>query len=345
MSMRLCRLASILGLAVALYAGTSAQDPPIYRTNIRTVPVYVTVLDSSGRLVSDLAQADFLIADNGRPAALSLFSSELQPFTAVIMLDTSASMVANLDLLTRAAEQFLLALQPLDRAQVGAFNDRIQLSGTFTNQPEALISELNKLDVGNTTRLHDGIAASLDALRGIEGRRVVLVFTDGEDTASRVSFKTVLARAQDEEVMVYVIGLESSYFNGNRVVETRPSRDLRKIAEETGGSYFELVKTVDLPPTCSRVAQELRSQYLLGFAPATLDGKMHKLEVRVSRPGMTVRARKSYLAAPDAPGRGPSHESGPSILHDAASRQKAPVPRVFRPHSQPRRAGAAGDSQ
>ena len=84
-------------------------------------------------------------------------------------------------------------------------------------------------------------------------------------------------------------------------MRSRPSRDLRKIADETGGGYFELTKTADLAPTFTRVAQELRSQYLIGFAPTSLDGKVHKLEVKVNRPGMTVRARKSYLAAPDKP--------------------------------------------
>jgi VWFA-related protein len=134
----------------------------------------------------------------------------------------------------------------------------------------------------------------------------VLVFTDGEDTSSRTGFKTVLERARDEEVMVYSIGLESEYFNGVRVVRSRPSRDLRKIADETGGGYFELAKTADLAPTFTRVAQELRSQYLIGFAPASLDGKVHKLELKVNKPGMTVRARKSYLAAPDTSAK-PSH--------------------------------------
>jgi Ca-activated chloride channel homolog len=290
--------------AVALLAGSvvlARQDQPIFKSNVRTVPIYATVVDASGRLVPELEQSDFTILDNGKPADVSLFSNESQPFTAVVMLDTSASMTANLKLLNRAAEQFLLRLLPVDRAQVGAFNDKIQLSGTFTNNRDELIAALNELYFGNPTRLNDGIAAGLDALQGIDGRRVVLVFTDGEDTSSRTGFKTVLERARDEEVMVYSIGLESEYFNGMRVVKSRPSRDLRKIADETGGGYFELLKTVDLAPTFTRVAQELRSQYLIGFAPAALDGKVHKLEVRVSRPGMTVRARRSYLAAPDKP--------------------------------------------
>jgi Ca-activated chloride channel family protein len=286
-------------LGVVAFAAPAAQDQPLFRSSVRTVPVYATVLDSTGRLIPDLVQADFSILDNGKPADIGLFSSEPQPFTAVVMLDTSASMTANLKLLNRAAEQFLLRLLPVDRAQVGAFNDKIQMNGTFTNNRDELIAALNDLYFGNPTRLNDAIAASLDVLQGIEGRRVVLVFTDGEDTSSRVGFGTVLGRARDEEVMVYSIGLESEYFNGVRVVRSKPSKDLRKISEETGGGYFELQKTADLSPTFSRVAQELRSQYLIGFAPAALDGKVHKLDVRVNRPGMTVRARKSYLAATD----------------------------------------------
>jgi Ca-activated chloride channel family protein len=290
--------------ALALLASTlvlADQDQPIFKSNVRTVPIYATVVDASGRLVPELEQSDFTILDNGKPAEVSLFSNESQPFSAVVMLDTSASMTANLKLLNRAAEQFLLRLLPVDRAQVGAFNDKIQLSGTFTNDRDELISALNDLYFGNPTRLNDGIAAGLDALQGIDGRRVVLVFTDGEDTSSKTGFKTVLERARDEEVMVYSIGLESEYFNGMRVVRSRPSRDLRKIADETGGGYFELLKTADLAPTFTRVAQELRSQYLIGFAPVSLDNKVHKLELKVNKPGMTVRARKSYLAAPDKP--------------------------------------------
>lgn len=296
-----CLVTSAVLVAGAIVVASSAQQQPTFRTGVRTVPIYATVVDGSGRLVPDLERTDFSIIDNAKPADVSLFSNESQPFSAVVMLDTSASMTANLKLLKQAAEQFLLRLLPVDKAQVGAFNDKIQLSGTFTNDRDELIGELDELFFGNPTRLNDGIAAGLDALQGIDGRRVVLVFTDGEDTASRASFKTVLERARDEEVMVYSIGLESEYFDTVRIVRSRPSKDLRKIADETGGGYFELTKTADLAPTFTRVAQELRSQYLIGFAPTSLDGKVHKLDVKVNRSGMTVRARKSYLAAPDKP--------------------------------------------
>jgi Ca-activated chloride channel family protein len=294
----------LLAVTVACVAGAAtlaAGEQPIFRSSVRTVPVYATATDSSGRLVSDLAQEDFEILDNGKPVTISAFSNDPQPFTAVVMLDTSASMTEHLKLLNQASEQFLIRLLPVDKAQVGAFNDKLQLSGEFTNDRDALIAALEELQFGNSTRLWDGLAFSLDALKGIEGRRVVLLFTDGDDTASKVRFSDVLARARDEEVMVYGIGLSVEYFDGVRRVRSRPDRSLRRIAEETGGGSFELQKTDMLASTFTRVATELRSQYLLAFAPETLDGKVHKLDVRVKRPGVTVRARRSYLAAAEAP--------------------------------------------
>lgn len=300
MTRPLAALALALGSVTALVAGQ-----PTFKSSVRTVPVYATALDSSGRLVPDLAQEDFEILDNGKPVAISAFSNDPQPFTCVVMLDTSGSMTNNLKLLNQAAEQFLIRLLPVDRAQVGAFNDKIQLSGAFTNNRDELIGDLADLQFGNGTRLWDALAASLDALKGVEGRRVVLLFTDGDDTSSRVRAGDAQGRARDEEVMVYGIGLSAEYFNGVRQIRSKPDRSLRRVADETGGGYFELLKTDLLASTFTHVAQELRSQYLLSFSPEALDGKVHKLEVRAKRPGVTVRARKSYTATSDAPSSGP----------------------------------------
>jgi Ca-activated chloride channel family protein len=215
------------------------------------------------------------------------------------MMDYSASMTANLDLLEAAAEQFLLRMLPDDKGQVGAFSDKIQFSGTFTSDRDDLIGAIEDLQFGNPTRLWDAVDASMEELKDVEGRKVVLVFTDGDDTASRRGMGDVLDRAREEEVMVYAIGLQSEFFNGQRVVRSRPDRSLRRLAEETGGGYFELQKTAELAPTFTRVAQELHSQYTLGFSPTMLDGREHKLEVRLNQPGLTARARRSYIASPD----------------------------------------------
>jgi Ca-activated chloride channel family protein len=100
--------------------------------------------------------------------------------------------------------------------------------------------------------------------------------------------------------MIYGVGLESDYFDGTRRVRTRPDRGLKNLAEETGGGFFDLKKKDELGPTFTRIAHELHSQYVLGFSPPAQDGRVHKLEVKVKRPGMTARGRKSYVAAPAA---------------------------------------------
>jgi len=164
-----------------------------------------------------------------------------------------------------------------------------------------LVAALKELDYGNSTRLYDAIDQSLDKLAAVEGRRVIVVLTDGDDTASKAGQGDVLSRATQDEVMIYGIGLESDYFNGVRQVRTSPDRVLRKIADETGGGYYLLKATADLNTTFTRIAQELHSQYVLGFTPTVLDGKIHKVMVNVKRPGMKARARKSYVATSDAP--------------------------------------------
>jgi Ca-activated chloride channel family protein len=251
-------------------------------------------------LVPDLTQADFEVLDNDKPQPIVYFDNSVHPISVIAMLDTSGSMTLTIDLLKQAAEQFMIRLMPDDRARVGAFNDKIQIAGTtFTNNRDELIGAIKDLDYGNGTRLWDAVGASLDELKGVDGRRVILVFTDGDDTESKIGLGTVIDRSRADEVMVYAIGLESNYFNGQRMVRSKPDRGLRKIADETGGGYFELEKTADLAPTFTRVATELHSQYVIGFTPTQLDNKVHKLTVKLKQPGMTARARRSYLAAPD----------------------------------------------
>jgi Ca-activated chloride channel homolog len=280
-----------------------AQQPqgPTFRTGTQVVSLFVTVADLQKRLVPDLTQDGFEIYDNDKPQPITYFDNSIHPITVVMMLDTSGSMTLTIDLLKQAAEQFLIRLLPEDKAKVGAFNDKIQISAKFSGNRDELVSAAKDLDYGNGTRLWDASGAALDELKGIEGRRVILVFTDGDDTASKTSnLGTVIDRARADEVMVYAIGLESNYMGPNgRMIRTRPDRGLRKIADETGGGYFELEKSADLAPTFTKVAQELHSQYVIGFTPTQLDGRVHKLTVKMKQTGLTARARRSYLAAAD----------------------------------------------
>jgi Ca-activated chloride channel homolog len=281
-----------LGLGLALVA-----QEPTFRSGSRVVPSYVTVVDANNRLVTDLTRAEFEILDNGRPQEITIFDNEVRPFTAVVMLDTSVSMTDRLDDLYDGAEQFLLRLMPHDKASIGAFNDKIEFASGFSSDRNSLVSSLKRLDFGNQTRLYDAVHASLDEIEKVEGRRVILLFTDGADFGSRLSSGKAMERARNGEVMIYGIGLETEFFNGQSVVRSKPDSILNRFAAETGGGYFDLKKGADLNSSFTRIAQELRSQYLLGFSPAALDGKSHRLEVRVKRPGLKTRSRRSYVAS------------------------------------------------
>jgi Ca-activated chloride channel family protein len=301
--MRMDHLAALVTLTLVVAPATAAllaQQAPAFRAGVQTVPVYATVVDASGRLVPSLEREHFEVFDNGVPQPLTMFESDVQPIKVVVMLDTSGSMTLHLKLLKEAAEQFVLRLLPDDRARIGSFSDRINLSPTFTSDRDELIRVLhNDIQYGNPTHLWDAIDYSMTALSREEGRRVVLIFTDGADMYSRkTSYDEVLARAQKEEFMIYAIGLHGQVLGQT----TRPDRGLRKLAEETGGGYFELKTTADLGPTFTRVADELHRQYVLGFSPTTLDGKTHRIDVKIKVSGMIARARKTYVAAKPGPG-------------------------------------------
>ena len=287
-----------MACAAALAATTislAAQQGPTFKSGTQIVSLFVTVTDPQRRLIPGLTKEDFEVFDNEKPQPLVYFDNSIRPINVVVMLDTSGSMTLTIDLLKQAAEQFLIRLLPEDKARVGAFNDKIQFNARWSNDRDQMITDTKNLDFGNGTRLWDAVGASLGELKEIDGRKVILIFTDGDDTESKTRLGTVLDRARAEEVMIYAIGLESKFLGQT----TKPDGGLRKIAEETGGGYFELKRATDLASTFTKVAQELHSQYVIGFTPTLLDNKVHKLVVKLKQPGMTAQARRSYLAAGD----------------------------------------------
>jgi Ca-activated chloride channel family protein len=290
-------LGSLLALATL---ASPQQQQPSFKTKIETVSLFVTVTDASGRLVPGLTRQDFTVFDNDVPQTLTIFESAITPFTATVMLDTSLSMALLTTRVKAGAEQFLMRLLPDDRAQVGYFNDKVEFVSDLTGDRDALISSMDRMDFGNPTRLWDALYLSLASLSEVDGRRVAIVFTDGDDTASQRSNDDILERAREQGVMIYAIGLASELRVGTQRIRTQPDRGLRKLAVETGGGFFLLKDQDELGPTFTRVVQELHTQYVLGFTPAVLDGKVHELEVRLKPAGMSARARRSYVAAPHA---------------------------------------------
>jgi Ca-activated chloride channel family protein len=282
-------------LAIAL--DLAAQQPQ-FRAGVKTVPVYATVTDRAGRFVTDLTKDKFEILDDGKKVELTQFSNEFVPITAAIMLDLSRSMLARYDAVIAAAEQFIVRLMPGDRARVGSFSEEVRMGPPLTGDRDALIKFIRDsfdLRVGMRTRLWDGIEEGVRALDGIEGRRVVFVITDGQDTWSVLRMDDALRSARKAGVILYWIGM-----SGTGAPEARPqiraNAGLRSFVEDTGGGYMRFAEIDEINRIMTEVAQELHHQYLLGFTPAVLDNKLHKLDVRVLQTNYTVRARKSYVA-------------------------------------------------
>jgi Ca-activated chloride channel family protein len=248
----------------------AGQQEPTFRAGTRTVPIYASVTDDIGRFVADLRRDDFEVRDDGKVMPITLFTTDVQPLTAIVLLDASRSMVKALDTVVTAADH--LARE---------------------------VNDLFDLRIGPGTRLWDAIGQATTSFEGGEGRRVVIVFTDGDDTSSTSTSDEALAKARRADVMVYAVLIRGM----ERLPEERRSarrsrlQDASDLAIASGGGYYYVDNVLDdMNSIATVIAEELHSQYVLGFVPQTLDGKLHKLDVRVKRPRLKIRARQSYLA-------------------------------------------------
>ena len=283
------KLVLAAAIGVLLWIGVEAQEGR-FRASVDTVSIYATVSDADGRLVPDLVKEDFTVLDNGTPREITLFSSETQPITVAIMLDMSGSMFSRFLRLRTSTLSFVDALLPQDRAQIGSFGDEIAISPHLTGDKQVLRRVLrNELWPMGGTPIWNALDTAMTALASESGRRVVLTITDGRNMCSFprcLKPDAVERRAVREGFMLYAIGMDGTGLDG----------EIMTMAEETGGGHFALPEGADLTATFARVADELRRQYLIGFSPAVLDGRLHRIDVRVGRQGMKVRARRNYLA-------------------------------------------------
>jgi Ca-activated chloride channel homolog len=284
------RLLVVAAIALGCVSGGAAQEGR-FRASVDTVSIYATVSDGDGRLVPDLVKEDFTVLDNGASREITLFSSEIQPITVVIMLDMSGSMFSRFIRLRSSTLSFVDALLPQDRAQIGSFGEEIAISPHLTGDKQILRRVLrNELWPMGGTPIWNALDAAMTALASESGRRVVLTITDGQNLCNLphcLKPGDVERRAVREGFTLYAIGMDGTGLDG----------EIMEMAEETGGGHFALPVGADLTATFARVADELRRQYVLGFTPADLDGKLHSIEVRVNRPGMKVKSRRNYLAA------------------------------------------------
>jgi Ca-activated chloride channel family protein len=302
--------ACVVGVAVV-----EGRQQPVFRGGGDAVRVFVTVTDRDGRIVTDLTREDFEIRDDGELQPIAVFDNTPQPLRLVVMLDVSGSMQGNLPLLRGAARGLFGRLLPDDLVRVGSFGREVAMSPAFTRDGDELLAALPDGIAGDApTPLWLALDTAMEAFGdGGDARPAILVLSDGKDSGPLgvrqryVSQADVIDRAGEEGVMVYAIGMGS---RGPRrmpagigrgglqamLLADLPDPGLARVAEETGGGYTEIRFGQDLGAAFAQVADELHSQYLLGFAPPRRDGKRHDIDVRVTRRGVSPRAPKRYVA-------------------------------------------------
>jgi Ca-activated chloride channel homolog len=290
-----------LALAVAILAGPAARDGwsqtaaagQVIRAAVHTVPIYATVTDARGALVSDLTITDFEVDDNGKRQPITVFTNDVQPIAIAILLDVSPSLFRLADRVRDAATAFTRHLLSSDRACLGTFNQVVSLNPTLTADPDALVRHIgDDVPFPSGTAVWDAIDAGRRALASEGGRRVILIVTDAEDNCSRADSAVVRDRVAQDGAMVYAVGVRGR--------EGLDAGELEALARATGGWYFELKPDADLDSAMGRIAEEVHRQYVLGFTAAVLDDRIHRIEVKVSKAGLTVRARRSYVASTSA---------------------------------------------
>jgi VWFA-related protein len=267
------------------------------------VSLNVTVTDAANHYVTDLTQNDFSIFEDGVKQDITFFSRRQQPIALSLLLDSSASMEQHLGTLQTAATNFTKRLKPNDIAQVIDFDSRVEIRQGFTGNQSDLRGAIEQTNAGGSTSLHNAIYIALKELRKVKAvneedvrRQALIVFSDGEDTSSLVSFEEVLDLAKRSETAIYAIALR-----GNDV-QAKGFREaefvMRTLAQETGGRAFFPARIEDLNGVYSQIADELASQYTLGYTSGNQrrDGAWRRLVVQVGRANITPRTKKGYYA-------------------------------------------------
>lgn len=290
-------------------AGTSAAQAPaggqsgdevgageVLRISANLVSVPVSVINRQGRYVVDLRQQDFRVFEEGKEQTIVHFSNVDQPFSVVLLIDTSGSTAPFLDQIKGAAKAFVEQLRPSDTVRPVYFHGEIKpLTADGINDPKQFDVAIDRIEPGPVnmgTRLYDAVAFGLSALRPVATRRAVILITDGENTWGKATMKSTLRDAEESGVVVYTV----QYGDLQPLKhQESPQVYLQQLAEKTGGRYFKGGDMNAIRRSFVEVANELRRQYVLGYEPSELERTgLRRISVKVNRKHVAVRARSSY---------------------------------------------------
>jgi Ca-activated chloride channel family protein len=297
---------AVIGLVVSV-SGQQTQppvQPPSFRSGVELVSLNVTVADSQLRYATDLDQTEFRVFEDGIQQDVTYFNRSNLPIGLALLMDTSASMETNLQTAQEAASGFAKRLRSQDLAAIIDFDSRVNIIQPFTNETDLLAQAIRRTSAGGSTSLYNAIYIALKELKKIVAkdaedirRQAIVVLSDGEDTSSLLPFEEVLDLAKRSETAIYAIGLRDS--------DGAPGRGfkeaefvLRQLSQETGGRTFFPSQMSELPAIYTQIAEELSSQYTVGYTSKNTkrDGAWRRIVVRVNRPNLTARTKQGYFA-------------------------------------------------
>jgi Ca-activated chloride channel family protein len=290
----------------------TARDTPavkivpgkVIRTDVDLALVNVTVTDPYNRLVTGLEQDNFRVSEDGTEQEIVSFSSEDVPISIGVIFDFSGSMSNKVDKAREAAVQFFKTANPQDEFFLVSFNERAELTSTFTNSVEDLQSRMMLTAPKGRTALLDAIYLGLSQMRGAHNaKRALLILSDGGDNHSRYNENDIKRLVKEADTQLYAIGLFDPLGYRNRTMEelNGPSL-LADITELTGGRVFAVEHLNDLPDIASKIGMELRNQYVLGYRPSNHahDARWRKIKVKLRAPKglppLTVYSKTGYYA-------------------------------------------------
>ena len=290
------------------------QDPqkPIPGGNTVNVRLSITVVDGKARYITDLKGADFEVLEDKVPQTIESFATVAEndlPVDIAVLMDTSNSVKPKLKFEKDSAVSFLqTALRPRkDRALFATFDSEIELHQDFTDRIDLLSRAIDKVKAHGETRMYDAIyRVCEEKMMATQGRRrAMVIVTDGEDTVSDRTLKEAIEIAQRSETIIFAISTKEGGFFGVQggTVDRKEDKDLKKLAEDTGGRAFFVGEVIELEKSFTSVMRELRSQYLIAYQPSNSDfnGKYRQIEVRVpNRKDLKIRTKKGYVALPVA---------------------------------------------
>ena len=306
-------LAAAAALVASTWVAATAQQQVPFRAGVDLVSLNVTVTDGATRYITDLNQEDFSVFEDGVKQDVTFFNKTNLPIALALLLDTSASMEAKLPTAQEAAIGFAKRLRPQDLAEVIDFDSRVVVLAAFTNATGELETAIHKTSAGGSTSLYNAVYIALKDLKKVMAknteeirRQAIVVLSDGEDTSSLLPFEEVLDLAKRSETAIYAIGLRSADGPGSSTKGFKEAEFvLRQFAQETGGRTYFPSQISDLPGIYSQIAEELSSQYTVGYTSRNgrRDGMWRRVVVRVNRPNATARTKLGYFAPTVTPTR------------------------------------------